>query len=86
MLTDGFPRVDLCHLPTPLEPLPRLSAELGGPAIWAKRDDCTGLAMGDNKVRQLEFYIGDAVACGVVFLHTGGAPALFGYPELTAVL
>ena len=73
MLTDGFSRADLCHLPTPLEPLPRLTAELGGPAIWAKRDDCTGLAMGGNKVRQLEFYIGDAVACGADILLTSGA-------------
>jgi 1-aminocyclopropane-1-carboxylate deaminase len=44
-----FPRVRVAHLPTPLEPLERLSAELGGPEIWIKRDDCTGLATGGNK-------------------------------------
>ena len=41
-----FARVSLAHLPTPLEPLPRLSEWLGGPMIWIKRDDCTGLAGG----------------------------------------
>ena len=49
-----FPRVRLAHLPTPLEPLERLSAALGGPDIWIKRDDCTGLSTGGNKTRKLE--------------------------------
>ena len=44
-----FPRVHLAHLPTPLEKLDRLSKELGGPEIWIKRDDCTGLSTGGNK-------------------------------------
>ncbi|MEE8248115.1 MAG: D-cysteine desulfhydrase, partial [Alphaproteobacteria bacterium] len=43
-----FPRYPLAHLPTPLEPLERLSDALGGPRILVKRDDCTGLAMGGN--------------------------------------
>ncbi len=73
MLTDDFPRVDLAHTPTPLEPMGNLSAELGGPEIWIKRDDCTGLAMGGNKARQLEFYIGDALAQGADTLLTTGA-------------
>jgi L-cysteate sulfo-lyase len=73
VLTDGFPRVDLCHVPTPLEPMKRLSAELGGADIWVKRDDCTGLAMGGNKARQLEFYMGDAVARGSDMVLTSGA-------------
>ena len=60
----GFARVQLAHTPTPLEPLERLSAELGGPEIWVKRDDCTGLAMGGNKARQLEYYFGAAVSEG----------------------
>ena len=47
MLLSRFPRVSLAHLPTPLEPLPRLSEHLGGPLIWVKRDDCTGL--GDRR-------------------------------------
>jgi len=57
-----FPRVSLAHLPTPLEPLPRLSRELGGPPIWLKRDDCTGLATGGNKTRKLEFLMGEALS------------------------
>ena len=54
------PRVRFAHLPTPLEPLPRLSAELGGPPLWVKRDDCTGLATGGNKTRKLEYLCGAA--------------------------
>ncbi len=53
-------RIPLAHLPTPIEALPRLSASVGGANILVKRDDCTGLAMGGNKARQLEFYFGDA--------------------------
>lgn len=73
MLTDKYPRVDLSHTPTPLETLNNLSDKLQGPRIWAKRDDCTGLAMGGNKARQLEFYIGDAVSKGADTLLTTGA-------------
>lgn len=56
-----FPRLHLAHLPTPLEPLDRFSEMLGGPGIFIKRDDCTGLAFGGNKTRKLEFLIADAV-------------------------
>jgi hypothetical protein len=49
------PRIALAALPTPLEPLPRLTAHLGGPRLFVKRDDLTGLAFGGNKTRQLEF-------------------------------
>lgn len=56
----SFPRVSLAHLPTPLEPLETLTAALGGPQIFIKRDDCTGLATGGNKTRKLEFLMGDA--------------------------
>ncbi|MEM9176553.1 MAG: D-cysteine desulfhydrase family protein [Myxococcota bacterium] len=59
---DAFPRIRLAHLPTPLEPLPRLTEALGGPEIWIKRDDCTGLATGGNKARKLEFLLGAARA------------------------
>ena len=59
-----FPREHLAHLPTPLEPLPRLSRELGGPSLWVKRDDCTGLGTGGNKTRKLEFVMADALAEG----------------------
>tara|TARA_B110000196_G_scaffold320296_1_gene341720 strand:- start:681 stop:1697 length:1017 start_codon:yes stop_codon:yes gene_type:complete len=56
-----FPRVKLAHKPTPLEPLTKLSKQLGRPHLYIKRDDCTGLATGGNKVRQLEFHLGKAL-------------------------
>ncbi|MCX8099839.1 MAG: D-cysteine desulfhydrase family protein [Geminicoccaceae bacterium] len=58
------PRVPLAILPTALHPLPRLSEALGGPEIWVKRDDLTGLAFGGNKTRQLEFLFADVLASG----------------------
>lgn len=69
----SLPRADLGHWPTPLQPMSRLSAELGGPNIWVKRDDCTGLAIGGNKTRKLEFLIGDAIAEGADTIVTFGA-------------
>ncbi len=68
-----FPRTRLAHLPTPLEPMPRLSAALGGPSLWVKRDDCTGLAGGGNKTRKLEFLLGEAMSQGADTLVTQGA-------------
>jgi D-cysteine desulfhydrase/L-cysteate sulfo-lyase len=56
-----FPRCRLAHLPTPLESMERLSAELNGVSLFVKRDDCTGLGFGGNKVRQLEYYFGQAI-------------------------
>jgi len=70
---DAIPHVSLAHLPTPLEPLPRLSAELGGPNIWVKRDDASGLAMGGNKVRKLEYLMADAAQQGADIVITTGA-------------
>ncbi|NDW45660.1 D-cysteine desulfhydrase [Ruegeria sp. PrR005] len=70
---DRFPRTALCHRPTPIEPLPRLSALLGGPSIFIKRDDCTGLAMGGNKTRKLEFLVGEAMQQKADMLVTQGA-------------
>ncbi|MET4682387.1 D-cysteine desulfhydrase [Brevundimonas faecalis] len=67
-----FPRVRLAHLPTPLEPAPRLSEALGID-LWIKRDDCTGLAGGGNKTRKLEFLLGDAMEVGADTLVTQGA-------------
>lgn len=67
------PRFPLGHWPTPLEPLDRLSEELGGPRIWVKRDDCTGLGLGGNKTRKLEFLLGDALAQGYDCVVTFGA-------------
>lgn len=68
-----FPRIHLAHLPTPLEPLPRLSHELGGPEIWIKRDDCTGLSTGGNKTRKLEFLMAEAEALRADLIMTQGA-------------
>jgi len=55
-----FARIRLAHLPTPLEYLPRLTRALGGPEVWIKRDDCTGLSSGGNKTRKLEFLLAQA--------------------------
>lgn len=68
-----FPRIFLAHLPTPLERLDRLTKELGGPEIWIKRDDCTGLSTGGNKTRKLEFLIAEAEAQGADTVITQGA-------------
>ena len=73
MLVSGFPRVALAHLPTRLEFLPRLTEHLGGPEIWVKRDDCTGLATGGNKTRKLEFSMGEALEQGADTIITVGA-------------
>lgn len=58
----SLPRVALAHTPTPIEALPNLSRSQRGAQLFVKRDDCTGLAFGGNKARQLEFYFGEAVA------------------------
>lgn len=65
------PRTPLALLPTPLEHLPRLSAALGGPDIWVKRDDLTGLAFGGNKARQLEYVFAELEARRPEVLVTG---------------
>ncbi|MBE0520592.1 D-cysteine desulfhydrase family protein, partial [Candidatus Bathyarchaeota archaeon] len=69
---EGLPRIKLANLPTPLEEMPRLSKLLGGPKIWIKRDDLTGLAFGGNKVRKLEFEMADAVKQGADVIVAGG--------------
>ena len=69
---DDLPRVALGHGPTPLEAMPNLARRFGGLEFHVKRDDCTGMAFGGNKVRQLEFYLGEARAEGAdVVLITG---------------
>ena len=68
-----IPRVRFAQLPTPVESLPRLSATLGGPRLWVKRDDLTGLALGGNKTRKLEFLLAEAQANGARTLITAGA-------------
>lgn len=67
------PRARLCSWPTPLEECPRLSAALGGPHLWVKRDDLAGLGLGGNKVRKLEYLLGDAIRRGADTVITTGA-------------
>jgi D-cysteine desulfhydrase len=66
-------RIPIAHLPTPLEFLPRLSAHLGGTQLYIKRDDQTGLALGGNKTRKLEYLLADALAQGADTVITAGA-------------
>ena len=68
-----FPRVSLGHLHTPLEFLPNLTRVLGGPDIYIKRDDCTGLATGGNKTRKLEFLMAEAMEQNADTVVTQGA-------------
>jgi L-cysteate sulfo-lyase len=68
-----FPRVRLFPSPTPLERMENFSHALGGPDIWIKRDDCTVVATGGNKVRKLEWLIGEARALGATHIVTQGA-------------
>ncbi len=78
------PRVTMGHLPTPLEPMPNLGAQLDLD-LWVKRDDCTGIAMGGNKVRQLEFYLGKALEHSATqVLITGAIQSNF--PRTTAAM
>jgi D-cysteine desulfhydrase family pyridoxal phosphate-dependent enzyme len=68
-----IPRLHFAHLPTPVESMPRLSGALGGPPLLVKRDDQTGLALGGNKTRKLEFLLAEAQANGARTLVTAGA-------------
>lgn len=75
---DSLPRALLSHTPTPIDEMPNLGKVIGGARLYAKRDDCTGLGMGGNKARQLEFYIGEAVAQGAdCVLITGAVQSNF---------
>ena len=67
-------RISLAHLPTPIEPLTGLTRLLGGPQLFIKRDDLTGLGMGGNKTRKLEFLAADALDKGARMLISTGAP------------
>jgi D-cysteine desulfhydrase len=91
------PRLKFAHLPTPIEELPRLSGILGGPRLFVKRDDQTGLAFGGNKTRKLEFLVAEAqeqgartlISCGAIQSNhcrqTAAAAARYGF-ECTLVL
>lgn len=74
MKLSSLPRIRLASLPTPLHRAERLSAALGGPEIWFKRDDLTGFGLGGNKIRKLEFLAADALAKGADTLVTGAGP------------
>lgn len=67
-----FERIGLAQLPTPLEPLERLTSYLDGPRIWAKREDATGLGFGGNKLRKLDYVLHEALATGADTLVSGG--------------
>lgn len=67
-----FKRLGLAHLPTPLEPLKRLTQHLRGPSLWVKREDCTGLGLGGNKLRKLDYVLHEALRAGADTLVSGG--------------
>lgn len=67
-----FPRLGLADLPTPLEPMKRLTAHLGGPRLWVKREDATGLGFGGNKLRKLDYVLHEALAGGADTIVSGG--------------
>lgn len=71
-LITQIPKVQLANLPTPLMEMPRLSKMLGGPRIWIKRDDSTGLSFGGSKVRSLEYTLADAINKGANTIVTVG--------------
>jgi D-cysteine desulfhydrase len=73
MKFESLARFPLAHLPTPIEELKSLSRDLGGPELLIKRDDETGLALGGNKTRKLEFLVGQALEQGADTLITAGA-------------
>lgn len=68
----AFPRLGLASLPTPLEPMRRLTAHLGGPRLWVKREDATGLGFGGNKLRKLDYVLHEAVTSKADVLVSGG--------------
>src|SRR5690242_21853469 len=68
----AFPRVGLAQLPTPLEPMRRLTAHLGGPRLWVKREDASGLTFGGNKLRKLDFVLHQAISGGADTIVSGG--------------
>jgi D-cysteine desulfhydrase family pyridoxal phosphate-dependent enzyme len=72
-MLEKFPRARLAHVPTALDPMPNLTRALNGSQLFMKRDDCTGLALGGNKARQLEFYLGEALANGCDAVISTGA-------------
>lgn len=81
---ERFPRLPLGSLPTDLEPMPRLGADLGGPRLWVKRDDLTGLG-GGNKARPLEYLMADAQTHGARRVVTFAGSAQSNHLRATAI-
>jgi D-cysteine desulfhydrase len=71
---EALPRLSLVTEPTPLAPASRLSAALGGPQLWFKRDDLLPIAFGGNKVRSLDLIVAEALRRGADTLVTGAGP------------
>ncbi|HKI99707.1 MAG TPA: D-cysteine desulfhydrase family protein [bacterium] len=84
MICDTLPRHRFAYLPTPLEEAPRLSKALGGPRLFIKRDDRSGLTFGGNKARIFEFVFGDALAKGATALITAAGTQSNHLREVTA--
>ncbi len=74
MQLGSIPRLHLGEFPTPLQELKNLGRELGGPRVFVKRDDLTGLGLGGNKLRKLEYALAEAVAQGATAVITVGGP------------
>jgi L-cysteate sulfo-lyase len=68
----AFPRLGLAQLPTPLEPMKRLTEHLGGPRLWVKREDATGIGFGGNKLRKLDYLLPEALSNGADTIVSGG--------------
>lgn len=83
-LLETQPRANLGFFPTPLHALPNLSRTLGGPDIYIKREDMSGLALGGNKVRMLEFVLGHALECGADTFIAGGGKLQSNHARLCA--
>lgn len=67
-----FKRLGVAHLPTPLEPMKRLTAYLDGPRLWVKREDATGIGGGGNKLRKLDYVLAEAISAKADTLVSGG--------------
>src|ERR1700741_3768947 len=68
----AFPRLGLADLPTPLQPMQRLTAHLGGPRLWGKREDATRLGFCGKKWRKLDYVLHEALAKGADTIVSGG--------------
>src|SRR5258708_1115268 len=80
-----FPCLGLANLPTPLEPMKRLTSFLGGPRLWVKREDATGLGFGGNKLRKLDYVLHEAIASGADTIVSGGVVQSNSQRQLAAV-